>query len=104
MDNETYQPVPHDAAFRKQLLANDDVKMAFDANAAKYALLDELLNAKKATGLTLEQIATKMGTTKNAVTRLESALASGKTSFSVEKLNQYAQAVGKKIEIHLVSL
>lgn len=102
MDNETYQPVPHDAAFREQLLANKEVKTAFEANVAKYKLLDELLNAKKATGLTLEQIAQRMGTTKNTVTRLESALASGKTSFSIEKLNQYAQAVGKKVEIHLV--
>lgn len=102
MDNEKYQPVLHDAAFREQLLKNEAVKIAFDASAAKYALLDELLNAKKLTGLTLEQIANKMGTTKNTVARLENALASGKTSFSVEKLNQYAQAVGKKLEIHLV--
>jgi cell division transport system permease protein len=52
MANDTYQPVPHDAAFRKQLLANPDVQAAFDVGAIEYAILDEMLNARKEAGLT----------------------------------------------------
>ena len=62
MANDTYQPVPHDAAFRKQLLANPDVQAAFDVGAIEYAILDEMLSARKEAGLTQAQVAERMGT------------------------------------------
>jgi transcriptional regulator with XRE-family HTH domain len=36
------------------------------------------------------------------VARLESALASGKHSPSIETLRKYAKALGKQLEVHLV--
>lgn len=59
MDNESYNPVPHDAAFREQLLSDPVVKSAFENSAAKYTLLNELLKAKHEAGLTQSQIAEK---------------------------------------------
>ncbi len=53
MDNDTYQPVPHDAAFREQLLSNPAVKADYEANITKYAILDEILSARREAGLTL---------------------------------------------------
>lgn len=84
MANDTYQPVPHDAAFREQLLSNPAVKAEYDANIAKYAILDEILNARREAGLTQAQVAERMGTKASAVARLESALVSGKHSPSID--------------------
>jgi len=36
MANDTYQPVPYDAAFREQLLNIPAVKADYDANITKY--------------------------------------------------------------------
>ena len=71
-------------------------------NREEFALLDELLSARKAAGLTQAEIAARMGTKAPAVARLESSLASGKHSPSIDTLRKYAAAMGKKLEIHLV--
>ena len=102
MANDTYQPVPHDAAFREQLLSNPAVKADYDADITTYAILDEILSARRDAGLTQAQVAERMGTKASAVARLESALISGKHSPSIDTLRKYAAAVGKKLEVHLV--
>lgn len=61
MANDTYQPVPHDAAFREQLLSNPAVKADYDANITTYAILDEILSARREAGLTQAQVAERMG-------------------------------------------
>ncbi|NDH79940.1 MAG: XRE family transcriptional regulator, partial [Burkholderiaceae bacterium] len=48
------------------------------------------------------QVAKRMGTQAPAIARLESALASGKHSPSLNTLRKYAAALGKRIELHLV--
>jgi len=102
MANDTYQPVPHDAAFREHLLSNPAVKAEYDANITTYAILDEILSARREAGLTQAQVAERMGTKASAVARLESALVSGKHSPSIDTLRKYAAAVGKRLEVHLV--
>jgi len=102
MANDTYQPVPHDTAFREQLLNIPAVKADYDANITKYAILDEILSARREAGLTQAQVAERMGTKASAVARLESALVSGKHSPSIDTLRKYAAAVGKRLEVHLV--
>ena len=102
MDNDTYQPVPHDATFREQLLNNPEVKAAFDASSTKYAVLNAILTARREAGLTQTQVAERMGTKPSAIARLENALASGKHSPSIDTLHKYATAVGKKLEVNLV--
>jgi DNA-binding XRE family transcriptional regulator len=71
-------------------------------NREEFAILDEILAARKESGLTQAQIAKLMGTQAPAVARLESSLATGKHSPSLNTLRKYAAAVGKKIELHLV--
>ncbi len=68
----------------------------------EFTILDEILNARHAAGLTQAQVAERMGTKASAVARLESALVSGKHSPSIDTLRKYAAAVGKKLEVHLV--
>ena len=61
-----------------------------------------MLAARLEAGLTQAQIAELMGIKVPAVTRLENSLASGKHSPSIETLQKYANALGKKLEVHLV--
>lgn len=69
----------------------------------EFAILDEMLTARRAAGLTQAQVAERMGTKAPAVARLENALASGKHSPSIDTLRKYAAALGKRLEVHLVN-
>jgi predicted transcriptional regulator len=71
-------------------------------NKEEFAILDEILKARKAAGLSQAEVARRMGTQAPAVARLESSLASGKHSPSLSTLRKYAAALGKKVELHLV--
>jgi ribosome-binding protein aMBF1 (putative translation factor) len=94
-----YKPVPHDAAFRKALLAKPGVQKAFDELEEEYTALQQ---ARQAAGLTQAEVATRMGTTVSAVSRLEASLRSEKHSPSFATLRKYAQACGKKLVIQMV--
>jgi DNA-binding XRE family transcriptional regulator len=65
------------------------------------ALLDLLLKARHAAGLTQAQVAERMKTQPPSVARLERALATGKHSPSLATLRKYAEACGKKLVLQL---
>jgi hypothetical protein len=81
------------AAFRKEVKRIEREELA---------LLDVLLAARDASGLTQAQIAERMGTKPPAISRLLASLASDKQSPSVATLRKYAAACGKKLQIRLV--
>lgn len=72
---------------------------AYDALALEYQLADQMLKARARAGLTQDAVAERMGTTKSAVSRLESA---GKHAPSLATLKRYAQAVGCELQVKLV--
>ena len=87
----------------KKMIKKPSVKAAVDElNRTEFTILDEILAARKAAGLTQAQIAKRMGTQTPAIARLESALATGKHSPSLNTLKRYAEALGKRVEVHLV--
>ena len=86
-----------------QMLGNPAVKAEFDAQAEEFALLDELLRARKRAGLTQAEVATRMGTKPPAVARLEAGGGSQRHSPSIATLRKYAEAVGCRLEIRLRS-
>ena len=95
------------AATHKQvvdkLLKNPAVKAEVERlNREEFAILDQILAARKAAGLSQAQVAKRMGTQAPAIARLESALATGKHSPSLSTLRKYAAALGKRVELHLV--
>ena len=86
-----------------KMLKNAAVKAEVEKlNREEFAILDEILAARKAAGLYQAQIAKRMGTQAPAIARLESALATGKHSPSLSTLRKYAAALGKRVELHLV--
>ena len=60
-------------------------------------LLDALLKARQAAGLTQAEVAERMGTQAPAVARLERALATGKHSPSIATIRKYVKACGKNL-------
>ncbi|MBN1461355.1 MAG: helix-turn-helix transcriptional regulator [Armatimonadetes bacterium] len=100
MPETEYKPVPHDReAFLKKALERKGFAEAYEGLEDEYTLVRELLAARVSAGLTQEQVAESMGTTKSAVSRLEGA---GAHSPSVSTLKRYAKAVGCDVEIRLV--
>ena len=102
MAETAYKPVPHDAAYRDELLAKPGVKKAFEALEEEYTALHAILDARRTAGLTQAEVADRMGTTVSAVSRLEASLRSEKHSPSFATLRKYAQACGKKLLIQMV--
>jgi transcriptional regulator with XRE-family HTH domain len=88
-------------AFVKKMLKQPAVKAEYDAQAEEFALLDELLKARRQAGLTQAEVAARMGTKTPAVARLEAGGGSRRHSPSVATLRKYAQAVGCRLEIRL---
>lgn len=102
MAKSGFNPVPHDAAFRDALLAKPGVQKAFNALEEEYTALHAMLDARQTAGLTQADVASRMGTTVSAVSRLEASLRSEKHSPSFATLRKYAQACGKKLVIQMV--
>jgi DNA-binding XRE family transcriptional regulator len=100
MARTEYQPVAHDHdTFLERALKRKGFREAYDDLEDEYLLARELLAARAQAGLTQEEVAASMGTTKSAVSRLEGA---GKHSPSVSTLRRYAHAVGCDVEVRLV--
>jgi len=95
-----YKPVRHD---QKKFLAKADARKGFaEAYAAlelEYQLARQMLRARTRAGLTQDAVAERMGTTKSAISRLESA---GKHAPSLTTLKRYAKAVGCELQVKLV--
>ena len=86
-----------------KMLENPAVRAEHERlNKEEFAILNEILAARRAAGLSQAQVAERMGTKAPAIARLESALASGKHSPSLNTLRKYAAALGKRVEVHLV--
>lgn len=95
-----YQPVAHNhAAFLAKARQRPGFAKAYDELAMEYALAHEMLSARARAALTQGAVAAKMGTTKSAVSRLESA---GKHAPSLATLKRYALAVGCDLQVRLV--
>lgn len=66
-------------------------------------MLDSILSARKQAGLTQAEVAKRMGSSVPAVSRLENALLTGsKPSPSLDTLQRYANALGKRLEVSLL--
>jgi transcriptional regulator with XRE-family HTH domain len=91
------------AELKRIALQKDTVYREYEALEPEFSLLRDMLKARKEAGLSQAEVAERMGTKAPAVTRLESSLMTGQHSPSVETLRRYAEAVGCRLEIHLVS-
>ena len=95
-----YLPVPHDQkAFLPKARTRKGFSRAYNALALEYQVAGQMLKARSRAGLTQDAVAARMGTTKSAISRLESA---GKRAPSLATLKRYARAVGCELQVKLV--
>ncbi len=100
MDDLEYKPVKHDhKAFLAEAYGKPGFKEAYEALELEYQIASQMLRARSRAKLTQEAVAERMGTTKSAVSRLESA---GKHAPSLSTLKRYAEAVGCDLSVKLV--
>lgn len=100
MAETNFKPVRHDhKAFLAKAAKRKGFTQAYDALALEYQVADQMLKARSRAGLTQDAVAERMGTTKSAVSRLESA---GKHAPSLATLKRYASAVGCELQVRLV--
>jgi DNA-binding XRE family transcriptional regulator len=83
------------AEIKERALKRPEVKAHYDALADRYAVVEAMITARIAAGLTQEELAKRMGTTQSAIARLEG----GKISPSLETLYKYARALGARVVI-----
>jgi ribosome-binding protein aMBF1 (putative translation factor) len=84
---------------KKKMLADREVRDAYDAMADEFGLARELIAARVRAGLTQAELAERMGTTQSVVARLES----GARLPSVQTLLRFAKATGARPIIKLLA-
>lgn len=95
-----YKPVPHDhETFLAKARIRKGFAEAYDNLELEYQLASQMIRARARAGLTQDAVAERMGTTKSAVSRLESA---AKHAPSLATLRRYANAVGCELQVKLV--
>lgn len=95
-----YEPKSHDhAVFLRKARERKGFTEAYEALGLEYEVVNQLLKARTRAGMTQDAVAERMGTTKSAVSRLESA---GKHVPSLSSLRRYAIAVGCELQVKLV--
>jgi DNA-binding XRE family transcriptional regulator len=97
-----YKPVVGHTEMVTEWMNDPDFKAEYDALEDEFEILDAFLEARKRTGLTQEEVAKRMGTSRPAVARLESS--SSRHSPSLNTLKKYAEAVGCKLQIKFVPI
>lgn len=100
MSDLEFTPIKHDhRAFLAKAGARKGFTSAYEALELEYQVVGQLLEARIKAGLTQDAVAERMGTTKSAISRLESA---GKHTPSLGTLKRYAEAVGCELQVKLV--
>lgn len=82
---------------KTRMAENPAYRKAYDALEEEFALVSALIAARTHAKLSQAEVATRMGTTESAISRLES----GRTKPSTRTLERYAQATGHKLMIRL---
>jgi DNA-binding XRE family transcriptional regulator len=95
-----FKPIPHKhSEFVAKARTRRGFTEAYESLDLEYQLAAQMLKARARAGLTQDAVAERMGTTKSAISRLESA---GKHAPSLATLKRYAIAVGCELQVKLV--
>ena len=86
--------------FKKKAFANPKVEKEYKELSPAYALRKQLIKIRKDAGLTQEELAEILHTKKSNISRLENV--NSKISPKLSTIEEYAKAVGYKLEISFV--
>jgi len=86
--------------FKKKALQNPEVQSEYDRLSSAYELRKQLIKIRKDAGFTQEELAELLHTKKSNISRLENV--NSKISPKISTIEDYARAVGYKLEINFV--
>lgn len=93
---------PTHAAFKDKAFKNPDTKKAYDDLEEEFALVAELIRARKIQGKSQKEVAKAMHTSPSAISRLEAGFGRERHSPSLETLRRYASALNCYLSIKLI--
>lgn len=82
---------------KKRLMEDPEFRKEYALADQDYALVAQLIHARRAAKLTQAQVAERLGTTQSAIARLEG----GRVSPSIATLRRYAEATGTRLTVGL---
>jgi ribosome-binding protein aMBF1 (putative translation factor) len=86
------------AKLRRTLLTDPEVRAEYDRLGPVFAVVVEMIEARRAAGLTQADIAARTGTTQSVIARLEN----GWHMPTFNMVARYAAAIDRRVDIHLV--
>lgn len=87
------------ADLKAELLADPDVRRAYDEQAPEYAIARAIIRARTAAGLSQAQLAERVGTSQSSIAKLES----GRTLPTTRTLLRVAKATGTRVRFELLA-
>jgi len=84
---------------KQELLADKEVRQAYEDLADEYAIAREVIAARSRAGLTQAQLAERMNTSQSYIARLES----GKVLPTLKTMRKVAEATQTRVHISLVA-
>lgn len=86
--------------FKKKAIQNPEVKNEYNRLSSAYELRKQLIKIRKDAGFTQEELAKILHTKKSNISRLENV--NSKISPKLSTIEEYARAVGYKLELNFV--
>ncbi len=84
--------------FLKEQLQNEAFKKEYDALDAEFSIIQAMLDARTAAGLTQKDLATRTGIAQADISRLEN----GNANPSLRTLQRLAEGMGMKLKLEFV--
>ncbi len=84
--------------FLKEQLKDPEVKKEYDALAPEFAIIQAMIDARQASGMTQKQLADKTGIAQSDISKLER----GNANPSLRTLQRLAAGMGMQIKIEFV--
>lgn len=82
---------------KEELMKDQEFKEEYENLKPRYELISEVIKARRELNLTQEELASRIGTQKSNISRLES----GNYNPSLDFLSKLAKGLGKEIHIEL---
>lgn len=86
------------ADLKARWMSDPAFRAGYEAADAEFAVIEALINARKAANLSQAQLAERLGTTQSAIARLESGMVEPRLG----TLRKYAEATGTRLHVELV--
>lgn len=85
------------STIKEKLMKDQEFKEEYENLKPRYELISEVIKARRELNLTQEELASRIGTQKSNISRLES----GNYNPSLDFLSKLAKGLGKEIHIEL---